>query len=132
MDLFGFQNIKQNRLNLSATPLKSEDSSLQALFQVGSLHLATARDAVYSSAGGTFQAAPAAGFRRDGIGTEFDASAKYIWRQTYVANIGVGHLFNGASLTSTGRGAPITLAYFQLTYRFRAEGKGNHPAEGVR
>ena len=111
--------------------MTGEDSSLPALFQVGSLHLATRRDAVYGSGpGSTFQAAPTSGFRGDGIGTEFDASAKYIWRQTYVANIGVGHLFNGASLT--GRGAPITLAYFQLTYRFRIEGKGNHPAEGVR
>lgn len=132
VDLFGFQNIKQDRLNLSATPLKGEDSNLQALFQVGSLHLATARDAVYASAGSTFQAAPARGFRGDGIGTEFDASAKYIWRQSYVAYIGVGHLFNGASLTSTGRGAPITLAYFQLLYRFRAEGKGSHAPEGAR
>lgn len=132
VDLFGFQNIKQDRLNISATPLTTETSNLQALFQVGSLHLATARDAVYASAGAVFQAAPAQGFRGDGIGTEFDASAKYIWRQTYVANIGVGHLFNGASLTSTGRGAPITLAYFQLTYRFRAVGKGEHPPAGVR
>ncbi len=124
VDLFGFQNIKQDRLNISATPLKDEDSSLQALFQVGSLHLATVRDAIYNSGGGTFQAAPTRGFRGDGIGTEFDASAKYIWHQIYVVNIGVGHLFTGTSLTSAGRGAPITLAYLQFTYRFKAEGKG--------
>ncbi len=123
VDLFGFQNIKQDRLNLSATPIGKPDSNLQALFQVGSLHLATVRDAVYNSGGGTLQAAPTRGFRSDRLGTEFDASAKYIWRQTYVANIGIGHFFPGQVMTSVKRGSPLTLAYLQLTYRFRAEGR---------
>ncbi len=123
VDLFGFQNIKQDRLNLSATPIAKPDSNLQALLQVGSLHLATARDAVYNAVGGTLQAAPAAGFRSDKLGTEFDASAKYIWRQTYVANIGVGHFFPGQVMTSVRRGSPLTLTYLQFTYRFRAVGQ---------
>ena len=123
VDLFGFQNIKQDRLNLSATPITKPDSNLQALFQVGSLHLATARDSVYNSGGGTLQAAPTRGFVSDKLGTEFDASAKYIWRQTYVANIGIGHFFPGQALTSVRRGSPLTLTYLQFTYRFRAVGR---------
>ncbi len=123
VDLFGFQNIKQDRLNVSATPIEKVGSNLQVLFQVGSLHLATVRDAVYASGGTTLQAAPTRGFRGDGIGTEFDASAKYIWRKSYVANLGVGHLFTGTALTSTGRGSPLTLAYLQFTYRFNVSSK---------
>ncbi len=123
VDLFGFQNIKQDRLNLSATPIAKENSNLQALFQVESLHLATARDAVYNGTGAVLQVAPARGFRGDGIGTGFDASAKYIWRKSYVLNIGVGHFFSGTALTSTGKGAPLTLAYLQFTYRWRVSGK---------
>lgn len=57
----------------------------------------------------------------DGIGTEFDASAKYIYRKSSVANAGVGHLFPGYVMTNSGHGAPLTLVYLQLTYRFKID-----------
>jgi hypothetical protein len=44
VDLFGFQNIEQQRLSLQLTPR----SNLLMLFQVGSLHVATIRDGVYT------------------------------------------------------------------------------------
>jgi hypothetical protein len=115
VDLFGFQNIKQDRLNLSLAPT----TNLMMLFQVGSLHVASVRDAVYTSSGTTLFGAPAGGFAHDGMGTEFDASAKYIFHKSLVANIGVGHFFPGAVMTNSAHGAPLTLAYLQFTYRFR-------------
>jgi len=117
VDLFGFQNIKQDRLNFSLAPA----SNLQLLFQTGSLHLATKRDGVYTSSGSALFKAPTAGFASDDIGTEFDASAKYIFHKSLVTNVGVGHFFPGQVMTSASHGAPLTLAYFQLTYRFRVD-----------
>jgi len=117
VDLFGFQNIKQDRLNLQLTPR----SNLLVLFQGGSLHVATIHDGVYSGAGASLIAAPTGGFKSDDIGSEFDASAKYIFRKSFVTNIGVGHFFPGELMTSEKHGAPLTYAYLGLTYRFKLE-----------
>jgi Alginate export len=115
VDLFGFQNIKQDRLNFSLAPR----SNFLLLFQTGSLHVASVRDGVYTGAGASLFKAPPGGFLHDGIGTEFDASAKYIFHKSFVVNAGVGHLFPGAVMTSSAHGAPLTLGYLQLTYRFQ-------------
>jgi len=117
VDLFGFQNIKQDRLNLQLTPR----SNLLALFQAGSLHVATIYDGVYSGAGASLIAAPASGFKSDDIGSEFDASAKYIYHKSFVTNIGVGHFFPGELMTSEKHAAPLTYAYLGFTYRFKIE-----------
>ena len=117
VDLFGFQNIKQRRLNLQLTPR----SNLLVLFQGGSLHAATIHDGIYSGAGASLIAAPAAGFKSDDIGSEFDASAKYIFHKSFVTNIGVGHFFPGELMTTENHGAPLTYAYLGFTYRFKIE-----------
>ena len=117
VDLFGFQNIKQRRLNLQLTPR----SDLLVLLQGGTLHAATIHDAIYSGAGASLIAAPTGGFKSDDIGSEFDASAKYIYRKSFVTNIGVGHFFPGELMTSENHGAPLTYAYLGFTYRFKVE-----------
>jgi hypothetical protein len=117
VDLFGFQNIKQRRLNLELTPR----SNLLMLFQGGSLHAATIHDGIYSGAGASLIAAPTGGFKSDDIGSEFDASAKYIYHKSFVTNIGVGHFFPGELMTSEKHGAPLTYAYLGFTYRFKVE-----------
>jgi hypothetical protein len=117
VDLFGFENIKQLRGNLDLKPTKV----LSLLIQAGSLHVVTVRDGVYSGSGGTTVKAPAAGFASDDIGTEFDASAKYVLRKYVTVNVGEGHLFPGGLMTHDGHGAPLTLAYLGFTYRFKAE-----------
>ena len=117
VDLFGFQNIKQDRLNLQLTPR----SNLLGLFQAGSLHVATIYDGVYSGAGASLIAAPANGFKSDDIGSEFDASAKYIFHKSFVTNVGVGHFSPGELMTSEKHGAPLTYAYLGFTYRFQVE-----------
>jgi hypothetical protein len=117
VDLFGFQNIKQDRLSLQLTPHKD----LLVLIQGGSLHVATIHDGVYNSAGASLFAAPTGGLKSDGIGTEFDASAKYVYHKSFVTNIGVGHFFPGEVMTSENHGAPLTYAYLGFTYRFKVE-----------
>lgn len=117
VDLFGFENIKQDRLNFSLAPT----SNFQLLFQTGSLHLATRRDSVYSGSGSATIKAPTAGFKSDDLGTEFDASAKYVYHKAFVTNIGVGHFSPGEVMTTSSHGAPLTLAYLQFTYRFRVD-----------
>jgi hypothetical protein len=120
VDLFGFQNIKQDRLNLQLTR-HSQHNELLVLLQGGSLHVATTHDGLYSGAGASLIAAPAGGFKSDGIGSEFDASAKYIFHKSFVTNIGVGHFFPGALMTNEKHGAPLTYAYLEFTYRFKIE-----------
>ena len=117
VDLFGFQNIKQRRLNLQLNPR----SNFLVLFQGGSLHAATIHDSIYSGAGARLIAAPTGGFKSDDIGSEFDASAKYIFHKSFVTNIGVGHFFPGELMTSEKHGAPLTYAYVGFTYRFKVD-----------
>jgi hypothetical protein len=115
VDLFGFQNIRQYRLNMDLEPYPK----LTLLFQAESLHVATTSDGLYSSAGSLFVKAPAAGFTSDGIGTGFDASAKYVYHKYFVVQAGVGHFFPGQIMTQNGHGAPLTISWLQFTYRFK-------------
>jgi hypothetical protein len=117
VDLFGFQNIKQNRLNLTLSPRRN----ILVLFQVGSLHLASTHDGLYTPSASKLFGPPSSGFTNDGIGTEFDASLKHVWSDSFVTNLGVGHIFPGYVMTSSNHGAPLTVAYVQLTYRFRID-----------
>lgn len=123
VDLFGFQNIKQGRLNLQLAPERGHGGSndLLVLFQGGSLHASTIHDGVYSGAGASLIAAPTGGFKSDDIGAEFDASAKYVFHKSFVTNIGVGHFFPGELMTSENHGAPLSYAYLGFTYRFKVE-----------
>jgi hypothetical protein len=115
VDLFGFQNIKQERANLDLTPTKH----LTLLIQQEWLQASSTADNVYSSAGSTAVAAPIGGFRSDDIGREFDASGKYVFHKYLVLNAGVGHFSPGALMRENAHGAPLTLAYLGLTYRFK-------------
>jgi hypothetical protein len=121
VDLFGFQNIKQRRVNLQLTP----KNNFLVLFQGGSLHVATTHDGVYPGSGGITSSVPvpAGGFKSDDIGSEFDASAKYIYKQSFVTTIGVGHFFPGEVITegAPAKHAPLTIAYLGFTYRFKLQ-----------
>jgi hypothetical protein len=119
-DLFGFQNIKEERLNLDLTPVKH----LTLLIQEESLQVATRFDNVYSGSAGTTIKAPTAGFRSGDLGHEFDASGKYVFHDYLVLNVGVGHLSSGTLLRENSHGAPLTLSYFGLTYRFKVDHHG--------
>jgi hypothetical protein len=115
VDLFGFQNIQQYRLNLDLKP----HQGLTLLFQTESLHTASRFDDLYSGSGSSLVNAPSAGFRSADIGTGFDASAKYVYHQYFVIQAGVGHFFPGQIMTQNGHGAPLTISWLQLTYRFK-------------
>jgi hypothetical protein len=115
VDLFGFQNIKQYRLNMDLNPYPQ----LTLLFQAESLHAATRFDGLYSGAGSLFVKAPITGFPSDNIGTGFDASAKYVYHKYLVIQAGVGHFFPGQVMTSNSQGAPLTISCLEFTYRFK-------------
>jgi hypothetical protein len=115
VDLFGFQNIKQYRLNLDLRPHRG----LTLLFQAESLHVATRFDGLYNGAGSLFVKAPTTGFTSDDIGTGFDASAKYVYHKYFVVQAGIGHFFSGQVMTKNDHGAPLTTSWLQFTYRFK-------------
>ena len=109
VDLFGFQNITQKRINLDIAP----SSPLSVLIQAGSLHLATVNDAIYASAGSSLRPATAGGFPDTKLGYEADFSAKYLISDDLVINAGYGHFFSTSSnVKSAGNG------YLSFTYRF--------------
>ena len=122
-DLFGFENIKQDRVNLDLTPLRS----LTVLIQQDWLQVATPFDNVYSGSGSTTVKAPANGFRSSDIGKEIDASAQYAFLGdgNLTLNAGVGHFSPGTLMRENSHGAPLTSAYIGLTYKFRVTPKVN-------
>jgi hypothetical protein len=117
VDLFGYQNIRQERINLDLAP----SSNFTMLLQGGFLNLAQKNDSVYPSSGPIMVKVPAGGFATTDLGHEFDASAKYVFHEYLVANIGLGHLFPGEVLLTNKHGAAETIGYFSLTYRFRVD-----------
>lgn len=117
VDLFGYENLRQERINLDLGPTKN----LSLLIQGGFLNLAQTNDSVYSGSGSATLKPPTGGFTSNQLGHEFDASAKYVFHDYIVANIGVGHLFPGAVLINNKHGAAETIGYLSLTYRFRVD-----------
>jgi hypothetical protein len=116
-DLFGYQNLRQGRVNLDLGPSKN----LTLLLQGECLRLASRHDNLYTSSGASALRAPSGGFSTDSIGDELDLSGKYVFNEHLVMNIGVGHLFPGALLILNSHGAAETLGYYSLTYRFRVD-----------
>jgi Alginate export len=119
VDLFGYQNIKQSRINLDLSPMRH----LTVLVQQEFLNVASVHDGVYNGAGTQFVKPSAQGFASDDIGKGFDASAKYVFHDYLVINIGVGHFFPGRLMTANAHGAPLTLSYLSFTYRFKVNNK---------
>jgi hypothetical protein len=117
VDLFGYQNIRQERINLDIAPAPS----FTILVQGGFLNVAERKDSLYSSSGSATIKAPTAGFASNVIGQEFDVSGKYVFHDYLVANVGAGHLFPGALLLENKHGAAETIGYFGLTYRLRVD-----------
>lgn len=122
-DQFGFQNIKQERINLDLTPLKR----VTLLFQQDWIQVDSRQDNVYSGSAGTLVKAPAGGFLSGDIGREFDASAKWAINDYVVMNAGVGHFSPGTLMRENNHGAPLTLTYLSITYRFKVNRKDTAP-----
>jgi len=116
-DIFGYENIRQERFNLDLLPTKD----LSILVQGSFLEMATTRDSVYSSSGSALIKVPTAGFTSDHLGEEFDASAKYVFHSYVVANIGVGHFFADSPAMLNAKKYDNTIAYFSLVYRYRVD-----------
>jgi hypothetical protein len=118
-DLFGFQNIKQERMNLDLTPGKH----VTVLIQQEWLQVASRFDNIYTGSAGTLVKAPTTGLLSGDIGREFDASGKWVIRDYLVINAGVGHFSPGTVMRENAHGAPLTLAFFGVTYRFKINRK---------
>ncbi len=116
VDVFGFQNIIQSRVNVDVSPRKN----WTLLFQTEFLKVASIHDDVYNSAGQSLLKAPSAGFRTTDLGQGVDASTDYLFHKYFDLELGVGHLFPGRVLADNGKAPPLTLGYLQLTYKFKA------------
>jgi hypothetical protein len=75
-------------------------------------------DSVYDATGAAVVQPPSGGFRSRDIGTGIDVSAKYLFTRYLVLNAGVGHFAPGAVMAANQHGAPLTIGYLSLTYRF--------------
>jgi Alginate export len=123
-DLFGFQNIKEERINLDLRPA----THVTMLIQQEWLQVASRFDNIYNSVGGTIVAAPATGLLSGDIGHEFDISGKWVISDYLVMNVGVGHFSPGSAMSENGHGAPQTLGYMSLTYRFKVDNPHTPPS----
>jgi hypothetical protein len=122
-DLFGFQNIKQERINLDLTPGKH----VTVLIQQEWLQVASRFDNIYSGSASTVVKAPTTGLLSGDIGREFDASGKWVIHDYLVMNVGVGHFSPGSVMRENAHGAPLTLGYMSLTYRFKVDHHHSSP-----
>ncbi|WP_161570960.1 alginate export family protein [Granulicella sibirica] len=118
-DLFGFQNIREARVNLYLNPLKN----LTVLVQQEWLSMATKQDDVYAGSASVLAKPPTAGFSRSGLGREIDASGAYVFHDYLVVNAGVGHFSPDGAMVQSGHGAPLTIAYLSFNYRFKLDRK---------
>jgi hypothetical protein len=75
-------------------------------------------DSVYNSGEGVIVQSPSHGFATNRSGDGFDASAKYVFHDYWAVNTGVGHFFPGSLMSANSHGAPLTYAFFGITYRF--------------
>ena len=119
VDLVGWQNIRQARVNLDLYPTRN----LTILVQNEFLNVANRKDDVYSGSGSVTVKPPTGGFKSDDIGIGFDVSAKYVYHQYFVVNTGFGHLAPGALMTKNSHGAPQSIAFLSCTYRFTVNKK---------
>ena len=124
VDLFGFQNIRMERLNLDLNPAKH----LTLLIQQEWLNVANVHDSIYNGSAAVTVKAPTGGFLRNGIGRDFDASGKYVFNDYLVFNLGVGHFSPDGAMSENNHGQPLTLAYGGITYRFKLNQRNATPA----
>jgi len=113
-DLFGFENIREQRVSLDLGPTKN----LWLLFQGEAIGVSSRFDGVYNSGEGIIVQSPPRGFATTSIGDGFDASAKYVFHDYWALNTGVGHFFPGSLMSANDHGAPLTYLFFGITYRF--------------
>ena len=116
-DLFGFQNIKEQRVNLDLTPQKN----LSLLVQGEALGVASRLDSIYSGAGSVSIAVPTGGFKTNSIGDGFDLSGKYLLTPYLVLNAAYSHYFPGSLMYQVNKGVPLNYSMVSLTYRFRVD-----------
>jgi Alginate export len=115
VDLFGWQNIRLERVHLDVSP----SARLSLLLQREYVQVATRRDNVYAENGTVFAAAPANGFASEQLGRGFDISMKYQMTQFVAMTAGAAHFSPGALMNEAGYGAPLTFGYLSFTYRIR-------------
>jgi hypothetical protein len=114
VDLFGYQNTRQERLHLELKPT----DALNVLLQAEALHLASRQDSLYSGPGGVLAAVPRGGFASNSIGKEFDASMRYSFPRGLLLQSGVGYFKSGAVFSQTKLNGSDLLGYLSLTYVF--------------
>ena len=123
-DLFGYQNLKMERIHLDLSPAKR----LSLLIEQEWLRVATVYDGVYGGAGTTTVKAPAGGFLSDDIGREFDASGQCDFpRSNLTLNFGIARFSPRALMQEDAHGADLTEGHFGLTYKFNVNRKDSTP-----
>ena len=119
-DLFGFENIKMERINLDLAPAKP----LTLRFQQEWLRVSSVHDSVYRGSASATVKAPTAGFLSDDIGREFDAYGQYAFlHNNLTLNFGIAHFSPGALMKENAHGADLTEGHFGLTYKFNVNRK---------
>jgi hypothetical protein len=120
-DLFGFQNIKMERIHLDLAPMKQ----LSLLIEQDWQQVASVHDSVYSGSASKTVTAPTGGFLSDDVGHEFDASGQYVFMHNNLTlNFGIARFSPGALMIKNAHGADLTEGHFGLTYKFKVNGKG--------
>jgi len=111
-DLFGWQNIVSERAGLTLEPRHRWTVTGQYL----DLWLASARDALYNTSGGSI-VRDTTGKSGTHIGQEYDAYTWYELNRHVNVGVGVGHLQGAEFLQRTSKGPNYNYPYFAINFK---------------
>jgi hypothetical protein len=113
IDLFGWQNLRDEKAVLELSPLKK----LTLATGFHELNLASANDAIYNGPGNAVARKP--GAYGTHLGEEWEGTANWAVKKYLVSGTGYGHLFPGDVIKSgTKGGSSYNIAYLFVTYAF--------------
>lgn len=111
-DRVGWRNSRNRRVGVDFTPLKK----LKLVVDGRDLSLATAKDALYDASGAKSVFNPKATSTH--VGVELDSYGVYQITKTTLVGAGVGHLWPGAYLIQSTKGASYTFPYLMASKTF--------------
>ena len=113
VDLFGWQNLRDEKFGFEARPAKKV--MLSTVFH--NYNLASSRDALYNGRGAAVTR-DTAGANGTHIGEEWEGAGTYAVTQYLASGLGYGHLFPGEFVQKSTKGSSYNISYLFFTYSF--------------
>ncbi len=112
-DLFGWQNLQDEKLGLEVKPTKR----LMVSTVFHNLNLASSRDALYNGSGSAV-VRNVSGADGSHLGKEWEGTGTFKVTKYLTSGVGYGHLFPGDFVKKASKGSAYNISYLFFTYAF--------------